>query len=201
MDANYDLTLKLLVVGDSSVGKTNFVMRLINNEFSKNYMTTSGIDLKTTDIEIKNKKIHIQLWDTAGQEKYKAITKNLFLKVMGALIIYDITNEASYNNLKSWVKLIKEECGKHMQLIILGNKSDLDAQRKISKDEAINYAKEQKIDYIETSSKTGENVKKAVTMICESILENKEMNDSSSFVLDNSSYLMDKRKKKMLQIK
>ena len=196
MDANYDLTLKLLVVGDSSVGKTNFVMRLINNEFSKNYMTTSGIDLKTTDIEIKNKKIHIQLWDTAGQEKYKAITKNLFLKVMGALIIYDITNEASYNNLKSWVKLIKEECGKHMQLIILGNKSDLNDQRKISKDEAINYAKEQKIDYIETSSKTGENVKKAVTMICENILENKEMNDTSSFVLDNSSYLMDKRKKK-----
>ncbi len=196
MDANYDLTLKLLVVGDSSVGKTNFVMRLINNEFSKNYMTTSGIDLKTTDIEIKNKKIHIQLWDTAGQEKYKAITKNLFLKVMGALIIYDITNEASYNNLKSWVKLIKEECGKHMQLIILGNKSDLDAQRKISKDEAINYAKEQKIDYIETSSKTGENVKKAVTMICENILENKELNDSSSFVLDNSSFLTDKRKKR-----
>ena len=148
MDANYDLTLKLLVVGDSSVGKTNFVMRLINNEFSKNYMTTSGIDLKTTDIEIKNKKIHIQLWDTAGQEKYKAITKNLFLKVMGALIIYDITNEASYNNLKSWVKLIKEECGKHMQLIILGNKSDLNDQRKISKDEAINYAKEQNIEYI-----------------------------------------------------
>ena len=196
MDANYDLTLKLLVVGDSSVGKTNFVMRLINNEFSKNYMTTSGIDLKTTDIEIKNKKIHIQLWDTAGQEKYKAITKNLFLKVMGALIIYDITNEASYNNLKSWVKLIKEECGKHMQLIILGNKSDLNDQRKISKDEAINYAKEQNIEYIETSSKTGENVKKAVTMICESILENKEMNDSSSFVLDNSSFLTDKRKKR-----
>ena len=196
MDANYDLTLKLLVVGDSSVGKTNFVMRLINNEFSKNYMTTSGIDLKTTDIEIKNKKIHIQLWDTAGQEKYKAITKNLFLKVMGALIIYDITNEASYNNLKAWVKLIKEECGKHMQLIILGNKSDLNDQRKISKDEAINYAKEQKIEYIETSSKTGENVKKAVTMICENILENKELNDSSSFVLDNSSFLTDKRKKR-----
>ena len=196
MDANYDLTLKLLVVGDSSVGKTNFVMRLINNEFSKNYMTTSGIDLKTTDIEIKNKKIHIQLWDTAGQEKYKAITKNLFLKVMGALIIYDITNEASYNNLKSWVKLIKEECGKHMQLIIVGNKSDLNDQRKISKDEAINYAKEQKIDYIETSSKTGENVKKAVTMICENILENKELNDSSSFMLDNSSFLTDKRKKR-----
>ena len=196
MDANYDLTLKLLVVGDSSVGKTNFVMRLINNEFSKNYMTTSGIDLKTTDIEIKNKKIHIQLWDTAGQEKYKAITKNLFLKVMGALIIYDITNEASYNNLKAWVKLIKEESGKHMQLIILGNKSDLNDQRKISKDEAINYAKEQNIEYIETSSKTGENVKKAVTMICENILENKELNDSSSFVLDNSSFLTDKRKKR-----
>ena len=196
MDANYDLTLKLLIVGDSSVGKSNFVMRLINNEFNKNYMTTSGIDLKTTDIEIKNKKIHIQLWDTAGQEKYKAITKNLFLKVMGALILYDITNETSYNNLKAWVSLIKEECGKHMQLILVGNKSDLNLDRKVDKEVVINYAKEQKIEYIETSSKTGENVKKAVTMLCEKILESKEAGTDVSFQLDSSSFLEDKRRRK-----
>ena len=196
MDANYDITLKILVVGDSSVGKTNFVMRLINNEFNKNYMTTSGIDLKTTDIEIKNKKIHVQLWDTAGQEKYRAITKNLFLKVMGALIIYDITNETSYNNLKSWVSLIKEECGKHMQIILVGNKSDLNLERKVDKDMVINYAREQKIEYIETSSKTGENVKKAVVMLCEKILENKDSSPDASFMLDSSSFLEVKKKRK-----
>ena len=125
MTDTFDLTLKLLIVGDSSVGKTNFTSRFIENKFNNSYMTTSGIDLQTADIEIKNKKVRIQLWDTAGQEKYKAITKNLFLKVMGAIIIYDITSEKSFINLKSWVQMIKEECGSHMQIIMVGNKSDL----------------------------------------------------------------------------
>ena len=130
MDENCDYTLKLLIAGDSSVGKTNFIMRFVNNEFNISYMTTSGIDLKTKDIEVKNKKIRVQIWDTAGQVKYRAITRNLFLKVMGAILIYDITNEKSYNNLKEWMKLIREECGKHMQIIMVGNKCDLDSERK-----------------------------------------------------------------------
>ena len=81
IESDFDYTIKLLVVGDSTVGKTNFIRMFIENVFSQNYMTTSGIDLKTSSIEIKNKKIRVQLWDTAGQEKYRAITKNLFLKV------------------------------------------------------------------------------------------------------------------------
>ena len=140
MDENCDYTLKLLIAGDSSVGKTNFIMRFVNNEFNISYMTTSGIDLKTKDIEIKNKKIRVQIWDTAGQVKYRAITRNLFLKVMGAILIYDITNEKSYNNLKEWMKLIREECGKHMQIIMVGNKCDLDSERKINQDE-VYYSK------------------------------------------------------------
>ena len=98
------------------------------------YMSTTGVDSKSKVIEIKNKKVRIQIWDTAGQEKYKAITKNLFLKVMGALILYDITDESSFEKLKTWVSMIKEECGKHMQMIIVGNKSDLDEQRKIKRE-------------------------------------------------------------------
>jgi small GTP-binding protein len=162
MDENCDYTLKLLIAGDSSVGKTNFIMRFVNNEFNSSYMTTSGIDLKTKDIEVKNKKIRVQIWDTAGQVKYRAITRNLFLKVMGAILIYDITNEKSYNNLKEWMKLIREECGKHMQIIMVGNKCDLDSERKINQDEVMNYAREENIEYIETSCKTGENIEKAV---------------------------------------
>ena len=195
MEDNYDLTLKILIVGDSSVGKTNFMTRFIENKFSEGYMTTSGIDLQTTDIQIKNKKIRIQLWDTAGQEKYKSITKNLFLKVMGAIIIYDITSEKSYINCKMWVQMIKEECGSHMQIIIVGNKSDLTDQRKIDEEEVMNYAKEQNTQYIETSCKTGENIRKAVSILCEKIMENKEMTDDSSFMLDNSAFLPQKKRK------
>ena len=195
MEDNYDLTLKILIVGDSSVGKTNFMTRFIENKFSEGYMTTSGIDLQTTDIQIKNKKIRIQLWDTAGQEKYKSITKNLFLKVMGAIIIYDITSEKSYINCKMWVQMIKEECGSHMKIIIVGNKSDLNDQRKIDEEEVMNYAKEQNTQYIETSCKTGENIRKAVSILCEKIMENKEMTDDSSFMLDNSAFLPQKKRK------
>ena len=195
MNDNFDLILKLLIVGDSSVGKTNFIMRFINNEFINNYLTTSGIDLKTKDIEVKNKKIRIQIWDTAGQVKYKAITRNLFLKVMGAIIIYDITNEKSYTNLKSWVELIREECGSHMQIIIVGNKCDLDSERKINQDEVMNYAEEEKIEYIETSCKTGENVHKVVKTICEKILENNDLSTDMSFTLNSSSFMAPKKKK------
>ena len=195
MDDNFDYTLKILIAGDSSVGKTNFIMRFVNNEFSSSYMTTSGIDLKTKDIEVKNKKIRIQIWDTAGKVKYRAITRNLFLKVMGAIIIYDITNERSYNNLKEWIKLIREECGKHMQIIMVGNKCDLDSERKISQEEVINYARKENLEYIETSCKTGENIEKAVKTLCEKILENNDLNTDISFTLNSSSFMAPKKKK------
>lgn len=188
MGDNCDLTIKLLIVGDTTVGKTNFISRFIENKFNSNYMSSSGIDLKSSQLQIKNKNVRIQIWDTAGQEKYKAITKNLFLKVMGAIVIYDITSEKSYINLKSWVQLIKEECGSHMNIIIVGNKSDLIDERKIEEEVALNYAKEQKAQYIETSCVTGDNIKKAVTILCEKILEAKESADDSSFMLDSSVY-------------
>ena len=196
MDDNYDITLKLLIVGGSGVGKTNFVNRFWNNEFNQMYMSTTGVDSKSKVIELKNKKVRIQIWDTAGQEKYKAITKNLFLKVMGALILYDITDESSFEKLKTWVSTIKEECGRHMQMIIVGNKSDLDEQRKMDKEDAMNFAKEQNIEYIECSSKTGENVLKAVSLLCEKILDINDVVADGSFMLDASLISTPVKKKK-----
>ena len=198
MDDNYDITLKLLIVGGSGVGKTNFVNRFWNNEFNQMYMSTTGVDSKSKVIELKNKKVRIQIWDTAGQEKYKAITKNLFLKVMGALILYDITDESSFEKLKTWVSTIKEECGRHMQMIIVGNKSDLDEQRKMDKEDAMNFAKEQNIEYIECSSKTGENVLKAVSLLCEKILDINDVVADGSFMLDASLISTPVKKKEML---
>ena len=194
-ESEFEYTIKLLVVGDTNVGKTNFIYRFIENKFSQNYMATTGIDLKCTTIELKGKKIRVQLWDTAGQEKYKSITKNLFLKVQGVLAVYDITNDTSFANLKSWIKIIKEECGKHMPIILVGNKNDLENQRNIDKNVAIAFAQEEKVEYIETSSKSGENISKAISLLCEKVLEDAEFDNDCSFTLDSSS-IRDKKKHK-----
>jgi small GTP-binding protein len=142
--------------------------------------------LKTVIIEINNNKIRVQLWDTAGQEKYKAITKNLFLKVQGTLVVFDITNDNSFNNAKKWVNSIKDECGKTMQMILIGNKSDLEEKRVVSQEEASQYAEEEKIEYIETSSKTGENIQRAINSICQKILDNTEIERDFSFTLEQT---------------
>ena len=186
-ESEFEYTIKLLILGDSNVGKTNFIYRFIENKFSQNYMATTGIDLKTSNIELNGKKIRVQLWDTAGQEKYRAITKNLFLKVQGFLTLYDITNEDSFVNLKSWVKLIKEECGNHMPILIVGNKSDLYKMRAVEKNAAIAYAKEEKVEYIESSSKSGDNINEAISLIAEKVLESSEFGNDCSFTLDTTS--------------
>ena len=184
-----------MIAGDSSVGKTNFISMYIENRYNQNYMTTSGIDLKTKNIEIKSKKIRVQLWDTAGQEKYRAITKNLFLKVQGILLIYDITNENSFNNLKGWINSIKEECGNQIQMILIGNKIDLNEKRMIKKEDALAFAEKEKIKYIETSSKTGENIQQAISLLCEKIIDSSEISGEYSFTLDTAS-LSKKNKRK-----
>ena len=190
MDSETDIeyTIKILIVGDTNVGKTNILYRYFDNQYNQHYMATTGIDLKSTTIELKGKKLRIQLWDTAGQEKYRAITSNLFLKVQGFLVVYDITNERSFINLKEWVKSIKEECGSHIPMIIIGNKNDLENERLISKNDAVSYAKKEKLEYIETSSKSGENIKEAIILITQKVLETSELGNDCSFSLDSSHF-------------
>ena len=192
-DLECDYSLKLLLLGDSSVGKSNFILRLIKDKFSPSHVSSSGMELNTTEILLDKYKIKVQLWDTAGQEKYRAITKCLFTKVQGILPLYDITNEDSFKNLKDWVKMIKEECY-NIQLLMIGNKNDLEDDRVISMEEATEYAKNQKMAYIETSSKTGENVNKAIETICKKILKNNNVKSDYSFSLDCKKTNKEKRK-------
>ena len=195
MDSNseFELTIKLLIVGDSTVGKTNFIYKFTDDKFKENYFASTGIDLKTTSIKIDGKNIKLHLWDTAGQEKYKSMTKSLFLKAQGIIALFDVTNESSFINLKNWLALIEEECNPDMPIIIVGNKIDLVNKRVIEKEKAMDYANQKKIEYLETSSKTGENIIKAITLLSEQILENSESIDDVSFRLDSIS--LQKRKK------
>jgi len=183
-EKEYEFIIKILIIGDSTVGKTNFVYKLSEDKFSENYFASTGIELKTTSIQIDGKSIKIQLWDTAGQEKYRAMIKNLYLKSQGIIILFDITNETSFINLKNWMSQIKESCGEDIPILLVGNKIDLEDNRVINKERAMEYANNENIEYIEVSSKTGENINKALTSLLQKILKRDDSNSNFSFTLD-----------------
>ena len=194
-DKEYEYLIKILIVGDSTVGKTNFIKKYVENKFNESYFASTGIDLITTSIKIEGKSFKIQIWDTAGQEKYRAMTKNLFLKTQGIVILFDISNETSFINLKSWMNDIKEECSADIPMILVGNKLDLEDKRVIDKERAMEFAKNKKLEYIETSSKTGENINKALSLIIEKIYQRADSNSNFSFTLDDGT--VKKKSKKM----
>ena len=183
-EKEYEFIIKILIIGDSTVGKTNFVYKFSEDKFSENYFATTGIELKTSSIQIDGKSIKIQLWDTVGQEKYRAMIKNLYLKSQGIIILFDITNETSFINLKNWMSQIKESCGEDIPILLVGNKIDLEDNRVINKERAMEYANNENIEYIEVSSKTGENINKALTSLLQKILKRADSNSNFSFTLD-----------------
>ena len=185
--SEFDYLIKLLILGDSTVGKTNFLCKLTENKFNQNYMASTAIDIKNTSIEINGKNIKLQIWDTAGQEKYRALTRSFLIKAQGILALYDITNHTSFDNLQSWLTLIKEECYVDIPVIIVGNKMDLEEKRIVDKEEASEYAKKQNVEFIETSSKTGENVEKTLYMLTEKVLQKIENSSDFSFTLDSGT--------------
>ena len=193
-DSEPEISIKLLVLGDLSVGKSSFIYRFIEDKFNTDSIPTTGLDLKTADLLINNKKVRVQLWDTVGQEKYKSITQNLILRVQGIIILFDITNKDSFNNLNEWIKTVREQVGNNLAILLVGNKCDLEENRLVFKEEANIFAKNEKIKYIETSCKTGENIIKAIDYICEKIINSFTLKNDLSFSLDSSSLIVGKRK-------
>ena len=192
-DSSEPLTIKLLFLGDLHVGKSSFIHRYIEDKFTNDRMTTTDLDLKTADIIIEDKNIRVQLWDTAGQERYKSISKNLISRVQGILILFDITNENSFTNLNAWLKTIKDQDGK-MPIIMVGNKCDLEEKRVVKKEDAKTFAKNEKMKYIETSCKTGENVKNTIDIFCKHIMKNTNLKNEISFSLDSTEPIIKNKK-------
>ena len=170
VQTDFETLIKILVLGDSNVGKTNFITRYTEKKFDENYVATLGIDFKTKNIQINNKTIKLQIWDSVGQEKYMSINRNLFMKVQGILLVYDITDQNSFDHLDNWMKRIKE-VNEFMPLILVANKCDLQDDRVISKDEGNDYAIRKKITFIEASAYKDINVDLAFKKLCEEIMK------------------------------
>ena len=177
---NYDKTCQILLLGDSSVGKTSLISRYANGIFKEEYLATVGLDYYTKQEMIKNLNVLVKLWDTAGQERFKALTPNYFRNAEGVVLVYDVTSTESFENLKYWISSIKTNLGEKdifIPIIIIGNKIDMEDSREINKDEANKFASENNYKYFETSAKTGEGVDEAIRELVNQILANSDKNE------------------------
>ena len=179
----YDLLFKLILIGDSCVGKSNILLKYLKNQFNENSKTTIVVEFGTKNIIINNKRIKIQIWDTAGQERYRSITSAYYKGAKGALIVYDITRKNTFDNIDKWITDLKLNGDKNICIIILGNKSDLIDKREINKNDGIKKAEMYKTAFLETSALNGDNISKAFDELIEQIV----INNKNIFQDDNEN--------------
>ena len=155
---NFNYLLKYIVIGDSSVGKSNILLRYTHNQFNEEYQSTIGVEFGAKNIKINNKIYRIQIWDTAGQENFRSITRAYYKNSVCALVVYDITKRESFENVQSWIQDCRNQSPKTIIMILVGNKNDLENERDVSFDEGEQFAKNNNMIFYETSAKTGKNV-------------------------------------------
>ena len=157
----YDMIFKIVLIGDTSVGKTNILSKYLTDEFDPESKATVGVEFGTKNFKIENNIVKVQIWDTAGQERYRSITNAYYKGAKGALLVYDITNKKSFDNLDRWISDLKTNGDEKISIVLLGNKSDLESQRVISTEEGKNKAELFKFAFMETSALNGNNIEKA----------------------------------------
>uniref|UniRef100_A0A3Q4AK04 Ras-related protein Rab-13 n=1 Tax=Mola mola TaxID=94237 RepID=A0A3Q4AK04_MOLML len=156
MAKTYDYLFKLLLIGDSGVGKTCLLFRFSEDSFNTTFISTIGIDFKIRTIELEGKRVKLQIWDTAGQERFRTITTAYYRGAMGIMLVYDICNEKSFENIKNWIRNIEEHASSDVEKMILGNKCDMTDRRQVSKDRGEKVIKccEHLQFFLETSAKS-----------------------------------------------
>ena len=174
--------VNLITLGDAEVGKTSLIIRYIKNSFSHNYLATLGVDSQIKRIKLKDgQKIKVIITDTAGQERFKSIAVNYIKKANGILLIYDITNKQSFENINNWAQEIKEKTNGSIPMILIGNKTDLEEKRCISEDEGEKFAVNcnDGISFYETSCKTGKNVEKSINELVNQVYQKYSGNNAN----------------------
>ncbi|XP_068030179.1 ras-related protein Rab-8A isoform X1 [Anomalospiza imberbis] len=161
MAKTYDYLFKLLLIGDSGVGKTCALFRFSEDAFNATFISTIGIDFKIRTIELDGKRIKLQIWDTAGQERFRTITTAYYRGAMGIMLVYDITNEKSFENIRNWVRNIEEHASPDVEKMILGNKCDANDKRQVSREQGEKLAASFGIKFMETSAKANINIENA----------------------------------------
>ena len=188
----YDEKIQLIMIGESGVGKTSLIKRYTNNIFNSSHLETIGIEFYNKEERINDQIIQIKIWDTAGQEIFHSLTKNFYRKADGIIIVYDITNLDSFEKIQDWVKSVYENTDsyKEIQMIIVGNKIDLEEDRTVSKEEGLKIGNYFDIDFFEASAKNADGVRNFMIKIIKDILNNK-VNDRNTINIKNYKHRTD----------
>ena len=186
-DDNYDMIFKLVLIGDSFVGKTNIMSKYLKNEFHEDSKATVGVEFGSKKFVIAKVNIKAQIWDTAGQERYKSITNAYYKGSKGAFVVYDITRKETFDSVDKWIADLKQSGDKKITILLIGNKADLENQRVISKEQGEEKAKSFNLAFLETSAMNGQNLDTAFEMMikevydkCHSEIEDDGMGEFSS---------------------
>ena len=156
----YDLSFKLIFIGDSSVGKSCLTAKAVKNNFEEYYQATVGFEFLTFNMKVNDKVIKLQIWDTCGQEIYKSLISNFYRNSSLAVLVYAIDNKESFNHVENWLNDLKSQANPDVRIFLVGNKADLEEDRKIKKEEGEKYKEDQHLDlFMETSAKTGHNAR------------------------------------------
>jgi small GTP-binding protein len=155
------MSYKFIIIGCAGVGKTALLKRLIDDSFTESFEPTVGVEFDSTIITVDDRKVRLQIWDTAGTEKFRSITKAYYRTAAGVLVVFDLTDRKSFDQLPSWINDVRNLCDPTAAATLVGSKSDLAADRVVNVLEAETFAQHYHMPYIETSSKTGDNVRDA----------------------------------------
>ncbi|KAK9167761.1 hypothetical protein Scep_002952 [Stephania cephalantha] len=164
-DEEYDYLFKVVLIGDSGVGKSNLLSRFTRNEFCLESKSTIGVEFATRTLQVEGKTIKAQIWDTAGQERYRAITSAYYRGALGALLVYDVTKPTTFENVSRWLKELRDHADSNIVIMLIGNKTDLKHLRAVATEDAQGFAEKEGLSFIETSALEAVNVEKAFQTI------------------------------------
>lgn len=170
---HFDYMFKMVLIGDSWVGKSWVLIRFADDNFTENHVTTIGVDFRFRSLEINNHSIKLQIWDTAGQERYKTITNSYYRGAEGVIIVFDLTNKESFSNIKDWLAEAKNGVDESTEILVFGNKADLKDQRQVSDKDIQEFTKATGINIIECSAKAGTGVEQGFVNMTKKLMESK----------------------------
>jgi small GTP-binding protein len=170
--SGYDMIFKVVLIGDTSVGKTNILSKYLTNDFDPDSKATVGVEFGTKNFKIEDNIVKVQIWDTAGQERYRSITNAYYKGAKGSLLVYDITNPKTFESIDRWLSDLKVNGDENISVVLLGNKSDLESDRKVSTQQGKEKAEFYKLAFLETSALNGNNIDNAFNELITDVYKN-----------------------------
>jgi len=180
LNQDYDYLFKLLLIGNSAVGKSSLLLRFSDNVFNDAFLPTIGVDFKIRTFDIQGKTAKLQIWDTAGQERFKTITKAYYKGAHGIILVYDITDEQSFKDLENWLSEVEKHASANVVRLLVGNKCDLEKDRKVTYEQGEKLAKQLGIKFLETSAKNSTNVEETFLSLAQQIKQNVVAHDGNT---------------------